>query len=131
MSETTISTKPNTAVETPAIREESRFLTPAVDIFETEQGLCLIADMPGVEKEGISVRVDNGILTLEGRPAASENMPHALLEEFQLMPYYRQFQLGEAFDTEKISATLTQGVLTVSIPKPEKTQPRQIEVRIG
>jgi len=58
-------------------------------------------------------------------------MGHALLEEFELMPYYRQFQLGEAFDTEKINAKLTHGVLTVSIPKPEKAQPRQIEVKIG
>ena len=131
MPETTVPTKTDTAVETPAIREESRFLTPAVDIFETEQGLCLIADMPGVEKDGISIRVDNGILTLEGRPAGSEEMGHALLEEFQLMPYYRQFQLGEAFNTEKISAKLTHGVLTICLPKPEKAQPRQIEVKIG
>jgi len=131
MTETTIPTKTEQNVETPAIREESRFLTPLVDIFETEEGLCLVADMPGVEKEGISIRVDNGVLTLEGRPAGTEEMGHALLEEFQLMPYYRQFQLDEIFDSEKMSAKLTHGVLTVSIPKQEKAQPRQIEVKVG
>ncbi len=113
-----------------ATREEERYLLPAVDIFETEEGLTLLADMPGVEKDGIDIRVEDGILTISGR-CTHEGRPSYNYREFELNSYWRQFSLSNDVDREKISAQLKHGVLTLTLPKAEKAKPKKIEVKLG
>lgn len=127
MSETTVPTQTSAASLTET-REPSRYLVPPVDIYETDDALVLVADLPGVEKDDIDVRIDDDLLTLRGKPRNGQT-GESLHTEFQLTEYYRQFTLGETIDPEKIEATLTQGVMTLRLPKAEKAKPRAIEVK--
>ena len=111
------------------IRGEGQYLLPPVDIFETKDSLVVVADLPGVDKDGVEVRVKDGLLTIEGR-AKTATRGDALYSEFTLRDFYRQFQLDDEVDQEKISGNLKHGVLTVSLPKAEKHKPRQISVNI-
>ncbi|RCK78691.1 MAG: heat shock protein, Hsp20 family [Candidatus Ozemobacter sibiricus] len=111
-------------------RHPEYFVTPLVDIYETDEGLTLLADLPGVEKDGLKVSVEEGILTLEGK-VAERNRQGLLIQEFEPVNYFRQFELSEAVDQNRISAELKHGVLTLHLPKAEKAKPRQIEVRVS
>ncbi len=128
MRECTMPTK--TQSQTPDTREESRTLTPAVDIFETPDALVVIADLPGVAKDAVDVRVEDNILTLKGTPKG-DNRDDMLSREFELHEFNRQFTLGEQIDQDKIGADMKHGVLTVRLPKTEKVKPKQIEVKIA
>jgi len=111
-------------------REDSRYLVPAVDIYETVEGLNVLCDLPGVSKKGVDVDVDEGILTIKGK-VEYKPPEDSLFSEFQLLNYYRQFQLGEQLDAEKIDANLKNGVLKIHLPKVEKAKPKKIEVNVG
>jgi len=111
-------------------REDDRYLVPPVDIFETEEGLAVVADLPGVSLEGLDVRVDDDILTIKGRTAV-EVTGEPLRAEFELGDYYRQFRLGEQIDQERIRAELKHGVLRVTLPRVQKVAPRQIKVDVN
>ncbi len=107
-------------------------LTPAVDIVESEMGITLVADMPGVSKDRLTVRVDGESLTIEGR--AQIDVP----EEIELShsevrsPYFRRtFALSRDLDPAKIEATLNNGVLRMHIPKSERARPHRIEVHVA
>jgi len=113
-----------------ATREPDRYLIPAVDIFETEQGLTLVADLPGVDKDGVSVKVEENVLTIRGK-VAPRQYKQLTYNEFELLDYYRQFELGEMVDQSKIGAELRNGVLTLQLPKAEKAKPKQISVKVG
>ena len=106
--------------------------TPDVDIFETESGLTLLADMPGVRAEDLTIDLRENVLTLTGLATAPDdaNEEH-LLVEYQTGKYYRQFTLSEIINQEKIDAHLEDGVLQLSLPKVEKATPRQITVKAG
>ena len=128
MSEKTVPAKREN--EVPVTREEKRYLKPTVDIFENEEALVVICDMPGVEKETIDVDVNNSILTIKG----SSNHPDsgdAVYKEFSLLNFYRQFELGEEVAQEQIEAELKNGVLTLTLPKIEKPKPRRISVKVA
>ncbi len=113
-----------------ATRDETRYVAPPVDIFETEDAIVVIADLPSVGKEDVDIRVEDSILTIRGK--ATYSPPADLLrEEFSLDGYFRQFQLSDEVDQEKISAETKNGVLTIHLPKAEKSKPRQIKVKIG
>lgn len=128
MSETTIPTK--TAETAPETRETARTLAPPVDIFEVNDGLVVVADLPGVAKDSVDVRVDNGMLTIQGQ-AKSQAPGEALLSEFRLVNYYRQFRLNEEVDQEKIKAEMKHGVLTLQLPKAEHVKPKRIPVNVS
>jgi HSP20 family protein len=113
-----------------ATRDEDLYIAPPVDIFEAEDALTVVADLPGVTRDSVDIRVEDGILTIKGK-ASYRPHANALREEFRLHGYYRQFQLSDVVDQERISAESKNGVLTVTLPKAEKTKPRQIEVKIG
>jgi len=113
-----------------ATRDESRYIAPPVDIYETDDALVVVVDLPGVDKKGIDVRVEDGLLTIKGQ--ADYNPPaHAMLEEFNLQGYFRQFQLSDEIDQRKISAELKNGVLILRLVKAEKSKPKQIPVTHG
>lgn len=130
MAETTIAKNERDEEQRDVTREPERYLTPAVDIYETEEGLTVLADMPGVDKEDVDVRVDDNILTLRGKCTHGLG-GDPLKEEFALSEYYRQFELGETVDQEKIEAGLSRGVLKVHLPRAEKAKPRQIPVQVN
>ena len=108
-------------------REPERYALPPVDIYEEADRLVVLADLPGVQKQGLSVRVDQGVLTIEGRTATAPTA-NLVRREFTLVPFFRQFRITEAIDPGKIRASLKHGVLRLDLPKAEKAKPRQIPV---
>jgi len=111
-------------------RSNERYIRPAVNIVETEEGLFLTADLPGVTKGDIDVNVEKGILTITA-PAKSNLMGTPVYSEFELGNYYRQFTIPESLDHEKAKADFVNGILTLRIPKAEIAKPRRIEVQVG
>jgi HSP20 family molecular chaperone IbpA len=111
-------------------RSQERYVTPPVDIYENGEGLVVKADLPGVAKENLDVRVENNLLTIRGKPAhVAPGDP--IYREYELVNFFRQFELNERVDQSKISADLKHGVLTLLLPKAEEAKPRKIEVRIN
>lgn len=111
-------------------RMRERYVTPPVDIYETPHGLVVMADVPGVTPEHLDVRVDNHILTIKAlvnqKPVAEPTY-----REYELVHYFRQFELSDKVDENKISADLQHGVLTVVLPKAEAAKPRKITVAVS
>lgn len=118
--------------KTPAeVRRPEAALLPPVDVVEDATGITLYADMPGVPKDRLQLRVDGDQLNIEGElalPLAQNLTPsHA---EVQLARYRRAFTLSKELDADKVAAEFANGVLRVRIPKAEHAQPRRIEVRV-
>ncbi len=109
-------------------RSGQNFASPPVDIYEDERGLMVVADLPGVDSANADIRVDNGVLTIQA-PAQHIVQSRPVQREYELTGFYRQFQLPEEIDTGRISAELRNGVLTITLPRMERAQPRRIEVR--
>jgi HSP20 family molecular chaperone IbpA len=106
--------------------------TPAVDIFETEPEITLVADMPGVAPDDLTIDLRDSVLTLSGQVTPAENDDEEpILAEYEFGKYYRQFTLSEVIDQSKIDAELKNGVLRLVLPKVEKALPKKIEVRAG
>lgn len=110
------------------LRARGRAITPAVDIFETDENLTLVADLPGVAKDGLDLQFEKGILTLTGT-MTPHGKGETVFSEFQPASYYRQFRVSEHLDLERTSADLADGVLTIILPKAEAAKPRRIEIR--
>ncbi len=111
-------------------RSSDKFIKPAVNIIETEEGLTLAADVPGASKETLEVHVEKGILTISA--PVSRSMPGTpRYAEFELSPYYRQFSIPETLDHAKAKAEFVNGILTLRIPKAEVAKPRKIEVKVA
>lgn len=107
-------------------------ILPPVDIFEDEAGFTLIADLPGVSKDQLVVRVTGDSLVIEGTATApvTANM-ELLYGEVQNPQYRRSFTLSRELDPGKIEAKLSNGVLRLRIPKAEEAKPRRINVNVG
>jgi HSP20 family molecular chaperone IbpA len=110
-------------------REESRYLIPSVDIFETATALAVVADLPAVSKETLDVRVDDNVLTIRGKVNWNPQAEY-LVKEFELHDFYRQFKLTDEVDQEQITAGMKDGVLTIQLPIRTALKPRQIEVNV-
>lgn len=111
-------------------REESRAMLPRCDVLEDGQGITLLADLPGVSRERLDLKVDGDTLTIEG--SVSTAMPQqmeATYAEVRVPRYRRAFTLSRELDSEKIEANLADGVLTLRIPKKAHAQPRKIAVQ--
>jgi HSP20 family protein len=105
-------------------------IRPLVDVFETADGITLQADMPGVSKDGLNLRVDGPNLLVEGTIGISpEKQMSALYADIRSTTYRRTFVLGNELETGNIDANLKDGILTVRIPKRPELRPRRIEVR--
>ena len=103
--------------------------TPPIDIYETEEGLVLLADLPGVSLDSLELQVQDNKLTLFGR-VKPPVPPEAGLryQEYQVGDYLRSFILSDEVDHERVTATLNHGVLKVVLPKAKKAQARRIQV---
>jgi HSP20 family protein len=125
-----IQVKPKQELSSPA--EQTRpgvVFSPSVDIFETDRDLTLLADLPGVTAENLTIDLRENILTLSGEVEPSENDNEKdVLIEYETGKYYRQFSLSNVIDQSKIDANLTNGVLRLTLPKVEEAKPRKIEV---
>ncbi len=105
-------------------------LQPAVDIFEVDEGLAVIADLPGVNKEDVAVSVHDGVLTIRG--AVKRSAPgEEIYSEFDLLNFFRQFQLNDEVDQDNIKADMKFGVLTVRLPKKDAAKPKRIDIRVS
>lgn len=115
-------------------REETRsaekYIRPAVNIIETEEGLALTADIPGAAKDTLDVNVEKGILTISA-PARHTAPGTSAYREFELASYYRQFTIPESLDHEKAHADYANGILTLRIPKAEVAKPKRIAVQVS
>jgi HSP20 family protein len=123
--------KAKTEVTAPA--EQTRpglVFTPAVDIFETDKEITLLADMPGVKAEGLNIDIRENILTLDGDVKSPEGPDEVdVLREYRTGKYYRQFTLSQVIDQGKIDAAMKDGVLRLRLPKVEAATPRKIAVK--
>ncbi|MFY9727239.1 MAG: Hsp20/alpha crystallin family protein [Bryobacteraceae bacterium] len=110
--------------------QTNRPWTPAVDIYETENDLVVKADLPDVDLKDIDVRVENQTLTIAGeRKFEKEDSAKGYHRiERSYGSFTRSFAVPNSFDTDKISASFKNGVLSVSLPKKEAAKPRQIKV---
>ncbi len=112
--------------------EPARFVVPRVDVLEDDTGITLLADLPGVPKESLELKVEGDTLLVEGSVATP--MPQQLQSvyaEVRVPRYRRTFTLSRELDAGRIEANLKDGVLTLRIPKQEHARPRRIEVRAG
>lgn len=110
----------------------ARYFVPAVDIYETEEAVHLLAEMPGVDREGIEINLENDTLTITGLKAGNgEGAQRVVLREFETGHYQRRFTVAETIDRERIEAVMTDGLLKLVLPKVEPAKPRRIEVKGG
>jgi HSP20 family protein len=106
-----------------------RVFLPTADIYETQDALTVILEMPGVEKGNVDVRVEEGVLRVQGRlDVAKYQGLQPLYIEYNVGHYSRSFQLSSEIDQSKIEAALKDGVLSLSLPKVEEAKPRTIDV---
>jgi HSP20 family protein len=111
---------------------ETRALLPRVDVFEDERGITLLADLPGVPRDQLDIKVDGDTLTIEGAVATST--PPGLQPayvELRVPRYRRAFTLSRELDAGHIEANLKDGVLNLRIPKQAHAQPRRVSVQVG
>jgi HSP20 family protein len=103
--------------------------TPPIDIYETDEGLVLIADLPGVSVKSLELQVQNNKLTLLGRvPGVVPPNARLLHKEYEEGDFLRSFILSEDVDHERVTARLNNGVLEVVLPRAAKSAPRRIQV---
>lgn len=113
-------------------RQDDRAMLPQVDVLEDETGISLFADLPGVPKEQLELKVDGDTLLIEATmaPLTPQGL-EAVYAEVRLPRYRRAFTLSRELDASRIEAKLVDGVLSLRIPKQEHARPRRIEVRLA
>ncbi len=131
MAEKELQAKEKQAVAVPAEQTTpGPIFSPNVDIFETEQEIVLLADMPGVKTEHLDIDLRESVLTISGDIAPFEGADEQdVLIEYEVGKYQRQFTLSEVIDQSRIEAKLEKGVLRLILPKMEKAIPRKISIK--
>jgi HSP20 family protein len=112
----------------PEANHDTEFVNPPVNIFESNDGYVLEAEMPGVNKDGLEVTLEGNEMTIVGHRRTENPGNQTVFRESRLADFKRVFELDPAIDTAKISARMYQGVLTLTLPKSEKIKPRRITV---
>jgi HSP20 family protein len=110
----------------------TRAFMPNADIFETEDALTVVLEMPGVDRDNINISVENGVLTVEGTInfGKYEGL-QPVYSEYNVGPFRRSFRMSSRIDQDNINAEMSDGVITLVLPKVEEAKPRRIEVRTG
>ncbi len=113
-------------------KTEVAILTPATDIYESQKGVVLYVDLPGVSKNTLDIDVDQNILTIKGEIelAATEEMQPTYMD-IRGNVFERRFTLGDELDSSKIEAKIKQGTLKLSIPRLEQHQPKKIAIKVA
>lgn len=111
-----------------ARREQEKFITPVASVHEAADGYTLELEMPGVSKEGLEISVENNELSIVGRRNPSAIEGTLLHRESRPHNYRRAFEIDPSIDSGKISARMSQGVVTLTLPKAEEVKPRKIAV---
>ncbi|PLX49745.1 MAG: heat-shock protein [Desulfobulbaceae bacterium] len=120
----------NREEQSPVAGSKAPTVVPSVDIYENDDEILLYADMPGVTKEAIAINLENGRLTINGHRKVCGSGT-AQLEEFGEVEYERAFSVPQGIDINKVKANMTNGVLSLHLPKSDAVKPRQIEVQAG
>lgn len=106
------------------------YQTPPIDIHEGPDGLILEADLPGVEESGVTVQLEDNVLSLRARvESPSREDARVLHEEYRVSDFYRSFILSDEVERSRITAELKNGVLRLTLPKAERSKTRRIEVK--
>ena len=105
------------------VRAERR-VTPPVDVYENQDEILVRLDVPGVEQDGLDIRMDGGKLDVEARRTDTP-------EDLEPIVYVRSFMVPQTVDATRVAAALDMGVLSVHLPKSEASKPRRIEVKVG
>jgi HSP20 family protein len=110
--------------------ENESWIAPIVDIFESEDDFTLVANMPGVKKENVKIKIEDGSLLIMGR-VDFDNLLNRdyVLNESQIGNFYRKFQISDSIDDSKIEAKYENGQLIVHLPKHERVKPKNIEIK--
>ena len=111
-----------------ATRETERFVTPPASVNETADSYMLELEMPGVSKDGLDISIENNELSIVGRRSNSAVEGTLIHRESRPHDYRRSFEIDPSIDTGKITARITQGVVTLTLPKAEEVKPRRIKV---
>jgi HSP20 family protein len=107
-----------------------RAFLPTTDIFETDEALTMLLEMPGVDRENIEISVENGVLTVEGKISFSKyDGLQPVYSEYNIGPFRRTFRISSRIDQDKIRAEMQGGVITLVLPKAEEAKPRRIAVK--
>jgi HSP20 family protein len=132
MTEQEIAAKEKQPVQGQEKTRAGRFFLPRVDIYEFDDSIKLWADMPGVKESDVDVTLKDGVLTITGTVSTKvyEKLS-PLYTEYNVGNYFRQFELNENIDDRHIEALMRNGVLELRLPKGERAQLRQIEVKAG
>lgn len=111
-------------------RDEKQFVPP-VDIYETDNAVTVLAEMPGVTKDSVVIKLEGGNLTIQGAMGkiSCEN-EQPLFQEYETGTYLRTFSVSESIDQSNIEARLENGILRLTLPKMERVEPRQIKVTV-
>jgi HSP20 family molecular chaperone IbpA len=127
--EQAVARKESDKIQAPA----SGNIVPPVDIYEDGDVVTLFADLPGVSKENLDVQVDKDTLKVHGKRAVGNGAEGVTrwYDEIPAKDFYRAFTIGEEIDREKITATMNNGVLKLTLPKTEKTKPKRIDIKIS
>jgi HSP20 family protein len=110
---------------------EGTYFTPAVDICETEKELVVLVDMPGVASGDVEIELKENVLLIEGKVTSEAGKGQELLTEYRTGNYFRTFRITDVVDQAKIAATMSDGVLHLTLPKAEKAVPRKIPIATG
>lgn len=109
-----------------------RAFLPNADIFETEDALTVVLEMPGVDRNNVGISVDSDVLTVEGKINFDKYEGlEPVYSEYNVGPYRRSFRISSRIDQDKIKAEMRDGVITLVLPKAEEAKPRKIEVKSG
>ena len=109
-------------------RENERFVTPPASVMESNEGYTLELEMPGVNKDGLDISIENNELSIVGRRSNPQIEGTLVHRESRPHNYRRAFEIDPSIDTAKISARITQGIVTLTLPKAEEVKPRKITV---
>jgi HSP20 family protein len=106
----------------------TQFVTPLADVESTKDGYTIHAEMPGVDKSGLEITVNNGELTILGHRHTEDPASQPVYREIRQNDFRRVYELDPAIDSDGIAARIEQGVLTLTLPKAQSVRPRKITV---
>jgi HSP20 family protein len=120
--------QPESAIQAQQAPRQAQYITPLADVESTKEGYTIRAEMPGVDRAGLEITVDNGELTILGHRQHEEYPGEPIYREIRQADFRRVYEFDPAVDATRIAARIDQGVLTLTLPKAESVKPRKITV---